>query len=154
MYKIYFKAQKRLHLAENHRCLTSDGLALKTMTYKLAKVLVFLSGILFLIWQIYGTFDTFIKNRTSFSIRQETVQSLVPPTIIFCPRNPKSGNLTVFLANVSNKNQFDEYFFCIRNKLNFSLRRYHSHGQLMNRIHLNLGKIGMKKEIFLGQLKN
>ena len=119
MYKIYFKAQKRLHLAENHRCLTSDGLALKTMTYKLAKVLVFLSGILFLIWQIYGTFDTFIKNRTSFSIRQETVQSLVPPTIIFCPRNPKSGNLTVFLANVSKKIGLMKNSFGSRKNLTF-----------------------------------
>ena len=110
------------------------------MTYKLAKVLVFLSGILFLIWQIYGTFDTFIKNRTSFSIRQETVQSLVPPTIIFCPRNPKSGNLTVFLANVSKKNWFNEEFFWIKKKLNFSLGRYPSQDQLISEIDLNLGK--------------
>ena len=44
-------------------------------------------------------------------------------------------------------------FFLIRNKLNFSLRRYPSHGQLMNRIHLNLGKNGDEEGNLLGTVE-
>ena len=118
-----------LPIMKNLRCpTTTECPAFKAMTYRLAKVLVFLSGVLLLIWQIYGTIDTFLQNRTSFSIMQETVQSLVPPTIVFCPRNPTSGAPTGaptdFLVNASNKDQFNEEFFWIRKKLNFSVLRY------------------------------
>ena len=116
------------------------------MTNRLVKVLVFLSGVLILIWQISGTFDTFIKNRTSFAIMQETEQSLVPPTIVFCSRNPKLGIPSDFLGNVSNKEKFNEEFFWINKTLNFVLGRSPTQGgpiaiQDMNRTQLlNLGK--------------
>ena len=129
-----------LPIMKSLRCPTIEGPAFRTVIYRLAKALVFLSGVLILSWQIKGTFNTFIQNRTSFAMMQGTVQSLVPPTIVFCPRKTKDGFPSNFLVNVSNKNQFDEDFFWIRNKLNFSLSRYPSHGQLMSRIHLNLGK--------------
>ena len=116
------------------------------MTYSLAKVLVFFSGVLFLIWQIYGTFDTFIKNRTSFSIMQEIEQSLVPPTIIFCSRISKSGRPSDFLVNVSNTDQFNKEFFWIQEKMEFSLGRFPSQdqgpikGKILKTQQLKLGK--------------
>ena len=115
------------------------------MTNRLVKVLVFLSGVLILWWQINGTFKTFIKNRTSFSIMQETEQSLVPPTIVFCSRNPKLGSPSDFLANVSNDDQFNEEFFRIKEKINFSIRKSGKgtfKGQLLNMDEkfLNLGE--------------
>ena len=116
------------------------------MTYSLAKVLVFFSGVLFLIWQIYGTFDTFIKNRTSFSIMQEIEQSLVPPTIIFCSTISKSGRPSDFLVNVSNKDQFNKEFFWIQEKIEFSLGRFPSQdqgpikGEILKTQQLKLGK--------------
>ena len=58
-----------------------------------AKVIIFLSGIAILIWQIRGTFETFIRDRTSFATRQDTFDSLVPPTIIFCARNLEAGDV-------------------------------------------------------------
>ena len=48
--------------------------------------LIFLSGIAILIWQIHGTFNTFIVNRTGFAVSVESSESLVPPTIILCPK--------------------------------------------------------------------
>ena len=48
--------------------------------------LIFLSGIAILIWQIHGTFNTFIVNRTGFAVSVESSESLVPPTVILCPK--------------------------------------------------------------------
>ena len=84
------------------------------MANRLAKVVVFVSGVVLLLWQIKGTIEIFIKNRTSFSTMQEIEQNLVPPTIIFCPRISKSGNPSDFLVNVSNKDQFNKEFFWIQ----------------------------------------
>ena len=99
------------------------------MANRLAKVVVFVSGVVLLLWQIKGTIEIFIKNRTSFSIMQEIEQNLVPPTIIFCSRITKSGHPSDFLVNVSNKDQFNKEFFWIQEKLAFSLGRFPSQGQ-------------------------
>ena len=48
--------------------------------------LIFLSGVAILIWQIHGTFNTFIVDRTGFAVSVETSESLVPPAIILCPK--------------------------------------------------------------------
>ena len=81
------------------------------------RALIFLSGISILIWQVHGTFDTFIRNRTSFAASQDTFDSLVPPTIIFCSRNLKAGDVDTWFANVSNKHQFNKEFYWLNDKL-------------------------------------
>ena len=112
------------------------------MANRLAKVVVFVSGVVLLLWQIKGTIEIFIKNRTSFSTMQEIEQNLVPPTIIFCPRISKSGNPSDFLVNVSNKDQFNEEFFWIQEKISFSLGRFPSpiKGEILEMQQLKLGK--------------
>ena len=116
------------------------------MANRLAKVVVFVSGVVLLLWQIKGTIEIFIKNRTSFSIMQEIEQNLVPPTIIFCSRISKSGHPSDFLVNVSNKDQFNKEFFWIQEKINFSLGRFPSQdqgpikGKILEMQQLKLGK--------------
>ena len=114
------------------------------MTNRLVTVLVFLSGVIILIWQINGTIDTFLQNRTSFSIMQETAQSLVPPTIVFCSRNPKSGGSQDFLVNTSNTDQFNKEFFWINETINLSLVRFPNKspikGEIFIKKPLNIGK--------------
>ena len=74
-------------------------------------------------WQVQGTFETFFKNRTSFAsaTKQITYRRLIPPTIIFCSRNEKSGNSETWYANISNRGQFNEDFFWLNEKLNLSM---------------------------------
>ena len=81
------------------------------------KVSIYLSGITILIWQVHGTFETFIRNRTSFEVRQDTFNSLVPPTIVYCSRNPKAGDVNTWYANISNKDQFNKDFFWLNEKV-------------------------------------
>ena len=66
------------------------------------KLAVFLSGISILFWQIRGTFETFIRSRTSFARMEETVESMVPPTLVLCPRHNEffwlNENLTLTIS--------------------------------------------------------
>ena len=66
----------------------------------LIKVFVFLSGTALLIVQIHGTIGTFIKKRTStgFAISKKISKSIIPPTIIFCPKH----KWTFMHENISN----------------------------------------------------
>ena len=73
------------------------------------KASIFLSGIAILIWQVQGTFETFIKNRTSFEVRKDPFDSLVPPTIIICPKVLKAGDNLDLFANISNKDHHQIY---------------------------------------------
>ena len=90
----------------------------------LAKVLVYFSGIAILIWQVHGTFETFFKNRTSFSIREETFDSLAPPTLVFCSRNQKPGSYKNWFTNMSNKDQFNEEFFWLNEHFYLNMSKY------------------------------
>ena len=81
------------------------------------KVFIFLSGIAILIWQVHGTFDTFIKDRTSIATRQKPFERLVPPTIIFCSRHHHGISIT----NISNKNHFNEQFIWINRNFNLTI---------------------------------
>ena len=75
------------------------------------KASIFLSGIAILIWQVQGTFETFMKNRTSFEFRKDPFDSLVPPTIIICPKVLKAGDDPNLFANVSNKDYYNKEFY-------------------------------------------
>ena len=103
----------------------------------LAKVLVYFSGIAILIWQVHGTFETFFKNRTSFSIREETFDSLVPPTLVFCSRNQKPGSYKNWFTNMSNKDQFNEEFFWLNEHFYLNISKY-----------IHIGIFGFKTCIF------
>ena len=90
----------------------------------LVKVFIFFSGIAILIWQVHGTFETFFKNRTSFAVREESFDRLVPPTLIFCSRNQKAGTYKNWFVNISNKNQFYEDFLWLNEHLYLNLTKY------------------------------
>ena len=85
----------------------------------LVNIFIYVSGVAILIWQVQGTFESFIINRTSFATKQETFDSLVPPTIVFCLRNPKSGSYKNWGANIS----IDEFFW-LNEKLNLTIDKY------------------------------
>ena len=88
------------------------------------KVFIFLSGIAILIWQVHGTFETFIKNRTSFAIREETFESLLPPTFVLCSRNQKAGSYKNWYANISNKDLFNDDFLWLNEHLYLNITKY------------------------------
>ena len=90
----------------------------------LVKILIFSSGVSLLYWQIYGTFETFIKRRTSFENKHEVVESMAPPTIIFCPRNSRKGTIGDFYKNISNEDQFKNEFFWINENIYFYMEKY------------------------------
>ena len=109
------------------------------------KVLFYLSGVSLLIWQIHGTFETFIKKRTSFARKQVAVESMVPPTIVFCSRNHRKGGFATQFVNISNADHFNEQFSWINEKLNLTAFKVSSTSkpeeiQLSNRIRLSLGE--------------
>ena len=91
----------------------------------LIKVFVFLSGTVLLIVQIHGTIGTFIKKRTStgFAISKKISKSIIPPTIIFCPKH----KWTFMHENISNKELYFDQFNWLNDKLNLSIERMTSH---------------------------
>ena len=90
----------------------------------LVKVLIFLSGVSLLIWQIHGTIETFIKKRTSFANKQVAVESMDPPTIVFCSRNHRKVGQAKQYVNISNENQFKKEFFWLNEKLNLTIFKF------------------------------
>ena len=86
----------------------------------LLKALIFFSGIAILIWQVNGTFDTFIKDRTSIATSQKPFDSLVPPTIIFCSRHHQAGGNGISITNISNEDRFSEQFIWINQNFNLT----------------------------------
>ena len=122
------------------------------------KVLFYLSGVSLLIWQIHGTFETFIKKRTSFARKQVAVESMVPPTIVFCLRNPRKARssdlLSDMFSNISNNERFNEEFFWINEKLNLTIVKFDtSKNDLTTPIKLKLGKNKDEKGNFLVTLE-
>ena len=90
----------------------------------LVKVFIFLSGIAILIWQVHGTIETFFKNRTSFAIREEPFDSMVPPTLVFCSRKQKGGNYENWITNISNKDHFNEEFLWLNKQFYLHMTKY------------------------------
>ena len=113
------------------------------------KALILFSGIAILIWQVNGTVDTFIKDRTSIATSQKPFDSLVPPTIIFCSRHQAGGN-GILIKNISNENLFNDQFSWINRNFNLTIvKAISKQGKKVTRIvkQLELGKIVMIKEI-------
>ena len=109
----------------------------------LLKVLIFFSGIAILIWQVHGTFETFIKDRTSIATSQKPFNSLVPPTTIFCSRHQQAGGNGISITNISNENHFNEQFIWINRNFNLTIvKAISKQGKKVTRIvkQLELGK--------------
>ena len=60
-------------------------LRLKLEQKQILSLLVFLSAVGFLAWQIRATFEAFIKGQTTFSVTKKTMNKMGPPSMIFCP---------------------------------------------------------------------
>ena len=89
------------------------------------KLLVFLSGIGILTWQVWNTFEAFIDGQTTFAVSKETMESMTPSTMIFCPMNDfENGLNTQNNINVSDKEEFFEQFFRLDDGLNITITRW------------------------------
>ena len=80
---------------------------------KLLQILVLLSAIAMLTWQIWGTFVVFIEQQTTISISKETFATMVPPTLIFCPMANESAKInSIKESNYSDKEMvFKQYYW-------------------------------------------
>ena len=83
-------------------------------------ILIFLSGVVILLWQIRVTFEAFIKGQTTFSVTKRTMDEMVPPAMIFCPMSDFENGIWSE-ANVSNKDWFFRQFFQLNDDLNISI---------------------------------
>ena len=85
-------------------------------------MLIFSSGVGILMWQIKGTFLAFIDGRTTFAVSKETFDSMILPTIIFCPiLEWDNGFFNPTVLNIADKDWFFGQFFLLNHKLNLSL---------------------------------
>ena len=75
------------------------------------KLLVFLSGIGILTWQVWNTFEAFIDGQTTFAVSKKTMESMTPSTMIFCPMNDFENGFYRTQVNVSDKDWFFKQFF-------------------------------------------
>ena len=102
------------------------------------RMLLFSTGVCFLMWQIKGTFLTFIERRTTFSVSKETSDSMVLPTLIFCPIVEwDNGVYNPETKNMENLDCFRKQFFQINDKLTLKLG---TDGNFMHTRQLSLGQ--------------
>ena len=89
------------------------------------KLLVFLSGIGILTWQVWNTFEAFIDGQTTFAVSKETMERMTPSTMIFCPMNDfENGLNTQNNINVSDREEFFKQFFRLDDGLNITMTRW------------------------------
>ena len=81
-----------------------------------------LSGIAFLIWQIWYTFQGFIEGQTTFSVTKQTQEAMVPPALLFCTNsNNPWGNEILTRGNISDKNWYNQQFYWLNESLNLTI---------------------------------
>ena len=91
---------------------------------QLAKLLVFLTGIGFLMPQIWDTCNAYAKKETTFTISKQTFDKMAPPTMIVCPQNQWDNGLwTEPKINNSDKELFFNQFFLLNKNLNLTMAR-------------------------------
>ena len=113
-------------------------MAYTVTTKQFLRMLLFSTGIGFLMWQIKGTFLTFIESRTTFSVSKETSDSMVLPTLIFCPIVEWDNGLNNHEAkDIEDRDCFRQQFFLINDKLTLKLG---TDGNLMHTRQLSLGQ--------------
>ena len=94
---------------------------------QISKTIILLTGICFLIPQIWYTIESFIKKETTFTVSKETFDKMVPPTILVCPQNQWDNGLwTEPKINNSDKELFLNQFFLLNENLNLSIARHNS----------------------------
>ena len=85
--------------------------------------LVFLSGVGILIWQVWNTFEAFIDGQTTFAVSIETMESMTPSAMIFCPKNDFENGQYTQNINVANTEVFFKQFFRLGNGVNMTMKR-------------------------------
>ena len=93
---------------------------IKPRKKQVLQVLMYLSGVGILIWQIWETIEAFIDENTTFTVSKNTVSELGLPTILLCPIN----ELREFDHNFDNKTQFFKQFFWLNDGFNLTHVRY------------------------------
>ena len=104
----------------------SFGFRIKLTKKQLLNLLVFLSGFVFLSLQIWQTCQTFIERRTTFAIYKKSFESLLLPTIIFCPRNQFDTGIGIGVkteTNVSDKDWYFDQFYWLNEKFNLTINQ-------------------------------
>ena len=83
--------------------------------------IVYVSGMVLLIFQISGVLKTFIAGQTNYSLSRDIKQSLALPTIILCPEIPNLKIVTP-LANpmAQNKTAYFEQFYQLGQQFNLT----------------------------------
>ena len=96
-------------------------------TKQIIWILVFLIGIVFMVWQSWSTIDTFISFRTTLATSKETTKTLPPPTVVICQEhNWMNGHFEYLskydnVVNVSDKDWVLKQFFRLNDKMNLSI---------------------------------
>ena len=106
--------------------------------------IILLTGICFLIPQIWYTIESFIKKETTFTISKKPFDKMVPPTMLLCPQHPWDNGLwTEPKINNSDKELFFNQFYLLNEKLNLTMTRFVVSDKTGNfdiiRSNLNLG---------------
>ena len=86
-------------------------------------LLVFLSGVGILTWQVWNTFEAFIDGQTTFAVSIETMESMTPSAMIFCPKNDFENGQYTQNINVANTEVFFKQFFRLGNGVNMTMTR-------------------------------
>ena len=87
---------------------------IKLRRKQVLRILMYLSGVCILIWQIWKTFDAFIQENTTFTVSKITEKGL--PTILLCPID----EFRKFDHNYVNKTQFFKQFFLLNDTFNIT----------------------------------
>ena len=90
---------------------------IKLRKKQVLRILMYLSGVCILIWQIWKTFDAAIQKNTTFTVSKNTEKGL--PTILLCPMN----EFKKFDHNYVNKTQFFKQFFLLNDSFNITYVR-------------------------------
>ena len=106
---------------------------------KTSKIVIYLSGITLLIFQIRGALKSFMTKQTNFSISKKNVENLALPTIILCPEIPDLKIVTPRENPMAqNKTAFFEQFYQLGQQFNLTAVKNPKH----------LGESGQK--LFVG----
>ena len=92
---------------------------IKLRRKQVLRFLMYLSGICILIWQIWKTFEAFIKENTTFTVSKNFFPEKDLPTILLCP----IYELGKFDYNYVNKTQFFKQFFLLNDSFNITYVR-------------------------------
>ena len=102
------------------------------------KIVIYLSGVTLLMFQIRGVLKSFMAEQTNYSISKKSVENLALPTIILCPEIP---NLKIVTPRekpmAQNKTAFFEQFYQLGQQFNLTAVKNPKHpGESGNKLYL------------------